>query len=441
MPSTLPLADPAPLDGLLPQSVTDGADSRNFGVYIHVPFCRVRCGYCDFNTYTSDELRGARRDDYASQAIAEIALADNVLTSAGLPARPVSTVFFGGGTPTLLPASDLVAMLAAVRNTWALAPGAEVTTEANPDSVDAAYLLTLKDAGFTRISFGMQSAVPHVLATLERTHDPERIPLVVRWARDAGLDVSLDLIYGTPGESLADWRTSLEHAIAQQPDHVSAYALIVEDGTKLARQIRRGEVAEPDDDLEADMYELADNLLGAAGYDWYEVSNWARPSRSSGTDSAVPEFIEGPPREPQEPPQPDAPYDFAEHRSRHNLAYWQGHDWWGVGPGAHSHVGGVRWWNVKHPAAYADRIAAGHSPAAGRETLDDETRRVERVLLATRVRDGLPIGELTTSGRTEVASLIADELIDPAAAFAGTIRLTVRGRLLADAVVRRLLAD
>jgi putative oxygen-independent coproporphyrinogen III oxidase len=425
VPSALPLADPAPLDGLLPESVTDGADSRNFGVYIHVPFCRVRCGYCDFNTYTSDELRGAHRDDYASQAIAEIGLAENVLSSAGLPARPVSTVFFGGGTPTLLPASDLAAMLAAVRNTWGLAAGAEVTTEANPDSVDAAYLLALKDAGFTRISFGMQSAVPHVLATLERTHDPERIPLVVAWAREAGLDVSLDLIYGTPGESLEDWRTSLEHAIEQQPDHVSAYALIVEDGTKLARQIRRGEVAEPDDDLEADMYELADNLLGSAGYDWYEVSNWARPS------GTVPEFIEG----------PEANLDFAEHRSRHNLAYWQGHDWWGVGPGAHSHVGGVRWWNVKHPAAYADRIAAGHSPAAGRETLDGETRRVERVLLATRVRDGLPIGELTASGRTAVASLIADELIDPAAAFAGTIRLTVRGRLLADAVVRRLLAD
>jgi oxygen-independent coproporphyrinogen-3 oxidase len=425
VPSALPLADPAPLDGLLPHSVTDGAASRNFGVYIHVPFCRVRCGYCDFNTYTSDELRGARRDDYASQAIAEIGLAENVLTSVGLPERPVSTVFFGGGTPTLLPASDLAAMLAAVRNTWGLGRGAEVTTEANPDSVDAAYLLALKDAGFTRISFGMQSAVPHVLATLERTHDPERIPLVVQWAREAGLDVSLDLIYGTPGESLDDWRRSLEHAIAQQPDHVSAYALIVEDGTKLARQIRRGEVAEPDDDLEADMYELADNLLGAAGYDWYEVSNWARPSGS------VPEFIEG----------PEANLDFAEHRSRHNLAYWQGHDWWGVGPGAHSHIGGVRWWNVKHPAAYADRIAAGHSPAAGRETLDDETRRVERVLLATRVRDGLPIGELTASGRTAVASLIADELVDPAAAFAGTIRLTVRGRLLADAVVRRLLAD
>jgi oxygen-independent coproporphyrinogen-3 oxidase len=395
------------------------------GVYLHVPFCRVRCGYCDFNTYTSDELRGARREDYASQAVAELKQAAVVLAAAGLPERTVSTVFFGGGTPTMLPATDLARMLAAVRDGWGLAPGAEVTTEANPDSVDTGYLVALKNAGFTRVSFGMQSAVPHVLATLERTHDPERVPHVVRWAREAGLDVSLDLIYGTPGESLDDWRTSVEHAIAQAPDHLSAYALIVEDGTKLARQIRRGEIAEPDDDLAADMYELADELLAAAGYEWYEVSNWARPSTSSGPGGEPTLNL----------------LDGAEHRSRHNLAYWQGHDWWGVGPGAHSHIGGVRWWNVKHPAAYADRIAAGQSPAAGRETLDAETRRVERVLLATRISDGLPMTELTPSGRTAVAGLIADELVDAAAALHGTIRLTLRGRLLADAVVRRLLDD
>jgi oxygen-independent coproporphyrinogen-3 oxidase len=427
VPSALPIADPAPLDGLLPTSVVDGADARNLGVYIHVPFCRVRCGYCDFNTYTSDELRGAKRDDYASQAVAEIQQAERVLARAGLPARAVSTVFFGGGTPTLLPASDLARLLGTVVDAWGLEPGAEVTTEANPDSVDLDYLLALKAAGFTRVSFGMQSAVPRVLATLERTHDPERVPLVVQWAREAGLDVSLDLIYGTPGESLADWRASLDHAIAQQPDHISAYALIVEDGTKLARQIRRGEVAQPDDDLAADMYELADAVLADAGYTWYEVSNWARASvAAASTESQSPEFHQG---------------DGAEHRSRHNLAYWQGHDWWGVGPGAHSHVGGVRWWNVKHPAAYADRIAAGQSPAAGRETLDDETRRVERVLLAVRIREGLAVNELTAEGRTAVAGLIADELVDARAAFAGRIQLTLRGRLLADAVVRRLLTD
>jgi putative oxygen-independent coproporphyrinogen III oxidase len=405
MGAALPLGDPAPLDGMLPAESARDAAARNFGVYLHVPFCRVRCGYCDFNTYTSTELRGAKQSDYASQAVLEVDLARRVLEESGVPSRSVSTVFFGGGTPTLLPAENLVRMLASVRDTWGFEPGAEVTTEANPDSVDADYLKTLADAGFTRVSFGMQSAVPHVLRTLDRTHDPERVPLVVQWARDAGLSVSLDLIYGTPGESLENWRTSLESALQSAPDHLSAYALIVEQGTKLARQIKSGEVAEPDDDLEADMYELADELLAAAGYSWYEVSNWASSE----------EFV-----------------------SRHNLAYWQGHDWWGVGPGAHSYVGDTRWWNVKHPAAYADRIAAGHSPAAGRETLDASTRETERVLLLTRIREGLRVDSLAAEPRREVAGLIADGLIDGRSAIAGTVVLTLRGRLLADAVVRRL---
>lgn len=406
MPGALPIGDPAPRDGLLPASVADGAALRQFGVYVHVPFCRVRCGYCDFNTYTNAELRGAKRTDYASQARAEVALASSVLTQVGMPPRQVATVFFGGGTPTMLPASDLAAILHSVVGAWGLAPEAEVTTEANPDSVDREYLFALRAAGFTRVSFGMQSAIPHVLATLERTHDPQRIPLVVAWAREAGLQVSLDLIYGTPGESLADWEASLDQALAQHPDHISAYALIIEEGTKLAAQIKRGDVTSPDDDLQADMYELADARLAAAGFEWYEVSNWAR---SPGQ------------------------------RALHNLAYWQGHDWWGIGPGAHSHVGGVRWWNVKHPAAYADRIAAGVSPGAGRETLDSATRYVESVLLGTRIREGVSIERLTVSGRTAVAGLIADELVDARAALTGRIELTLRGRLLADAVVRRLL--
>ncbi len=408
MPSALPLGDPAPADGLLPASAVVGSASRNFGVYLHVPFCRVRCGYCDFNTYTATELRGVSQSDYAGHAVHEVAFAERVLENSGVPARRVSTVFFGGGTPTMLPSTDLTTMLDAVREAWGFAPDAEVTTEANPDSVDSDYLRRLADGGFTRVSFGMQSAVPHVLATLERTHDPDRVPLVVEWARDAGLQVSLDLIYGTPGESLDDWQRSLDAAIACRPDHVSAYSLIVEPGTKLARQIKSGVVAEPDEDVQADMYETADARLAAAGYDWYEVSNWA-------TDDA--------------------------HRSRHNLAYWQGHDWWGVGPGAHSHVGGVRWWNVKHPAAYAGRVAADESPAAGRETLDGETRRVERVLLLTRIRDGLATSELDADGRREVGGLIADELIDAKAALRGSVQLTLRGRLLADAVVRRLLGS
>jgi oxygen-independent coproporphyrinogen-3 oxidase len=406
MPSALPLADPAPADGLLPSTVAEGAADRDFGVYLHVPFCRVRCGYCDFNTYTASEIRGVKQSDYAGQAISEVRHAAGVLAAAAVGWRPASTVFFGGGTPTLLPASDLVAMLHAVRDTWGLAPGAEVTTEANPDSVTPEMLNKLASAGFTRISFGMQSAVPHVLATLDRTHDRARIPLVVEWARTVGLQVSLDLIYGTPGETLDDWAASLDLALAQHPDHLSAYALIVEEGTKLARQIARGDVAQPDDDLQADMYELADERLSAAGYGWYEVSNWAAA---------------------------------AARRSRHNLGYWTGQDWWGIGPGAHSHIGGVRWWNVKHPAAYAARLEAGESPAAGRETLDTSTRRVEAVLLRTRLSDGLPTTALDAAGKTAVAGLIGDGLVDGAAAIGGRVVLTRRGRLLADAVVRRLL--
>ncbi|MGR0221620.1 radical SAM family heme chaperone HemW [Agromyces sp. ZXT2-6] len=406
MAGPLPIADPAPSDGLLPASaVTDAAD-RAFGVYVHVPFCRVRCGYCDFNTYTAGELRGVTQAGYPDQAIEEIRLARRVLAASAAPERTAQTVFFGGGTPTLLPAADLVRMLAAIRDEFGLDDGAEVTTEANPDSVGPDGLRRLAEGGFTRVSFGMQSAVPEVLAALDRTHDPARVPLVVGWARDAGLDVSLDLIYGTPGESLADWRTSLEAVVAERPDHVSAYALIVEDGTKLARRIRRGELAPIDDDLAADMYELADDLLGAAGYEWYEVSNWA-------TD--------------------------ATNRSRHNLGYWRGDDWWGVGPGAHSHVGGIRWWNAKHPAAYAERIAAGVSPAVGRETLDAATRETERVLLLARIREGIEVASLHAGGRHAVAGLIADGLVDAKNALAGRVTLTRRGRLLADAVVRRLL--
>jgi oxygen-independent coproporphyrinogen-3 oxidase len=406
MPSALPLADPAPADGLLPASATVGAADRDFGVYLHVPFCRVRCGYCDFNTYTATELRGVRQSDYASQAVLEVEHAARILDDSGVAGRPVSTVFFGGGTPTLLPAADLVRMLESVRSAWGLAEGAEVTTEANPDSVDADYLAALADAGFTRVSFGMQSAVPHVLATLDRTHDPQRVPLVVEAARSAGLQVSLDLIYGTPGESREDWRRSVDAAVACAPDHISAYALIVEQGTKLARQIKSGRLVAPDDDLQADMYDDADDAFAAAGFQWYEVSNWATND---------------------------------ERRSRHNLAYWLGHDWWGIVPGAHCHVGGVRWWNVKHPAAYADRIRAGVSPAAGRETLDSETQQVERVLLRVRIREGLPISDLPVETRPAGAGLIADGLIDGKAALGGTIVVTRSGRLMADAVVRRLL--
>ncbi|MBB2974520.1 oxygen-independent coproporphyrinogen-3 oxidase [Microbacterium endophyticum] len=403
MGAALPLGEAAPADGRMPEGVRVDPDV-DFGVYLHVPFCSVRCGYCDFNTYTSDELRGARRDQYADTLIDEIELSRGVLEAAG-GLRAAQTVFFGGGTPTLLPPEDLARMLDAVRTTFGIAPGAEVTVEANPDTVTESVAASLADAGVTRVSIGMQSSVPHVLAALDRTHSPANIGTAVSAVKAQGLDVSLDLIYGAPGESLDDWRQSLDTALSHEPDHLSAYALIIEDGTKLARQIRRGERVAPDDDVQADMYELADEVLGSAGYSWYEVSNWARSESQ---------------------------------RSRHNLAYWRGTDWWGFGPGAHSHLDGLRWWNVKHPAAYAARLAEGASPAAGRERPDADARYLERVLLQSRIREGLPITDLTPSGRRGVAALIADQLIEADTAIRGRIVLTRRGRLLADAVVRTL---
>ena len=411
-PSSLPPGDPVPEDGSLPAEALAGVGERPFGLYVHVPFCTVRCGYCDFNTYTAEELGGAAaapgasRATYAQAAIAEVRRARALLGDRDVP---VSTVFFGGGTPTLLPAADLAAVVAAIDAEFGLVAGAEVTTESNPDSVTEADLATLRAGGINRVSFGMQSAVPHVLRTLDRTHDPRRVPAAVAWARAAGFDpagggsISLDLIYGTPGESLADWSTSLDTALACEPDHVSAYSLIVEDGTALARQVRRGELPMPDDDDLADKYVLADERLAAAGLGWYEVSNWARDDAS---------------------------------RCRHNLLYWTGADWWGVGPGAHSHVGGVRWWNVKHPAAYADRLAAGRSPAHARELLDAESRRVERVLLELRLREGLATDVLDPAGRAAVPDLVGRGLL---VTEGDRLVLTRTGRLLADAVVRDLL--
>ena len=408
MPSTPLDGEPVPSDGSLPEAALAELGERAFGLYVHVPFCTVRCGYCDFNTYTAEELGpaggapGASRATYAQAAVAEVRRARRVLGERDLP---VSTIFFGGGTPTLLSPEDLGSVVAAAEQEFGLAPDVEVTTESNPDSVDAASLERLREVGINRVSFGMQSQVPHVLEVLDRTHDPRRVPAVVEWARAAGIEqVSLDLIYGTPGESQADWATSVEAAVACEPDHVSAYSLIVEAGTALARRVRRGELPMPDEDDLADKYALADERLVAAGLGWYEVSNWS-------TGAAT--------------------------RCRHNLLYWTGGDWWGVGPGAHSHVGGVRWWNVKHPAAYADRIGADRSPAQAREVLGAEDRRVERVLLELRLREGLDVGVLDAAGRAAVPGLAARGLL---VERAGRVALTERARLLADGVVRELLS-
>lgn len=404
MPSTLPEGDPAPLDGALPSQIMSRVGARPFGLYVHVPYCASRCGYCDFNTYTASELGGAASQaSYARDAITEIELARRVLGDAELP---VATVFFGGGTPTLLATADLAAMLRAIDDNFGLQAGAEVTIEANPESVDAASLAQLRAAGFTRLSLGMQSVAPHVLAVLDRRHTPGAPQRRVAEAYAAGFEhVSLDLIYGTPGESDDDWRASLAAAIEAAPDHISAYALIVEAGTRLAARVRRGELPMPDDDVLADRYLLADAAFAAAGLRWYEVSNWAA------TPAA---------------------------RCRHNEGYWRSANWWGIGPGAHSHVGGVRWWNVKHPAAYAERLAAGRSPAAGREELDAASRRVERILLRLRLAEGLPLAELSDLGRQVAAGAVEDGRLEAAAHADGRAVLTPRGRLLADALVREL---
>jgi oxygen-independent coproporphyrinogen-3 oxidase len=407
MPGTLPDGEPVPAAGTLPEGARAGFGQHSFGLYVHVPFCSTRCGYCDFNTYTAAELgtgpATVSPGSYPDLAIAELRFARQVLAGADVP---VSTVFFGGGTPTLLPPSALGRILRAIDAEFGLAPGAEVTTEANPESVDEASLRELRAQGVTRISFGMQSAVPGVLAVLDRVHRPGRPAQCAAWARAAGFEhVSLDLIYGTPGESAADWQRSLDAAVAAGPDHVSAYALVVETGTRLAARVRRGELAAPDDDVMADRYVAADETLSAAGYRWYEISNWAAGAAAS---------------------------------CAHNRLYWTDGDWWGIGPGAHSHVGGTRWWNVRHPSAYAGRIAAGVSPGQAREVLSADERQLERVMLLTRLAEGCPVGVLGPAGRANAESVVADGLAEPGALADGRIVLTRRGRLLADAVTRKL---
>ena len=422
-----------PENGLLDPSLVEAQWARPLSLYVHVPFCRVRCGYCDFNTYTVGFGPGAQIGDYAPSVLAEADLAARVLADAGVSGRLAQTVFFGGGTPTMLDAGELIAILDGLRERIGIAGGAEVTLEANPDTVTREDLRAFADSGFTRVSFGMQSAVPRILAILDRTHTPKRVPLVVEWAKEAGLSTSVDLIYGTPGESLADWETSVRAALSYDPDHISAYALVVEEGTKMGAQVARGELPTPDPDDEAAKYELVDELLGEAGYAWYEISNFARASasdRASGRASTT-----------------------FEHASRHNLAYWRDWDWWGLGPGAHSHVGRMRWWNVKNPGVYAGRLRAGISPAAAGEILGEEERELERVMLGLRTSEGIELDGLpgVASGHEagsgcvsmpaggRVASLIADGLIDGAAALRGRVCLTLRGRLLADYVTRELM--
>ncbi|MDO4887164.1 MAG: radical SAM family heme chaperone HemW [Actinomycetaceae bacterium] len=396
----LPEGEPAPADGSLP----DGDVSGGLSAYVHIPFCQVRCGYCDFNTYTNLQIGlGASVGDFPESLAREMELSARVLTPRPAPGqRLLRTVFFGGGTPTMLRPGQLVSVLRHLDEAFGLARDAEVTTEANPESVTAASLAELAAGGFTRVSFGMQSAVPRVLATLDRQHTPGQVERAVRWARSAGLDVSLDLIYGAPGETMADWKASLECAVACQPDHISAYALTVEPGTKMGAQAARGQIRLPDADEQALKYEVADAALTKAGYGWYEISNWARPG----------------------------------HECRHNAAYWDNGNWWGYGPGAHSHINGTRFWNVKHPLAYAKRLADSTSPAAAREVLSWDERQREDIMLGIRMRQGIAVP--AGVGAAIVARLVGDGLVDGRQALRGRLVLTLRGRLLADSVTRDL---
>ena len=384
--------EPVDLPDIKPRS------GQPFGVYVHVPFCITRCGYCDFNTYTPAELGGVNPDAWLLALRTELQLA-----AARAHAPTVDTVFVGGGTPSLLGGERLSALLDMVREYFVLAPDAEVTTEANPESTWPEFFDAIRAAGFTRVSLGMQSVAPRVLATLDRVHSPGRASAAAREAMAAGFEhVNLDLIYGTPGESDDDLMRSVDAAIEAGVDHVSAYALLVEEGTALARRVRRGELAAPDDDVLAHRYELVDARLSAAGMNWYEVSNWSRPGGEC----------------------------------RHNLGYWDGGQWWGAGPGAHGYVGATRWWNVKHPNAYAEMLAGPSLPIAGFEQLGTDTLHTEEVLLKTRLRQGLPLDRLDAGERQRAEAVIADGLL---VCEGDRLVLTTRGRLLADAVVRTLL--
>jgi putative oxygen-independent coproporphyrinogen III oxidase len=374
--------------------------------YVHIPYCIKRCGYCDFNTYTPAELQISTglaqiSNSYIDLLIREINLAKSQVGEATVP-----SIFFGGGTPSLMEPSDIAKVISAIKDSFGLHEDCEITLETNPDTVDKEKLAAFKAAGVNRISFGMQSAVPHVLATLDRTHNPDNLPQVTRWANEVGFnDVSVDLIYGTPGESLSDWQKSIEAALALPINHISAYALIVEDGTKLANAIKRGEVANVDDDLTAEKYLMADAAFSKAGFTWYELSNW---SKNSG-------------------------------ESKHNIAYWLNRNWWGAGPGAHSHINGKRWWNVKHPNLYREKILQNISPELDSELLEPIQIESERLMLSIRLPQGITKSSLSSDQINSLNQYLESGALDSNKWDAGSVSLTLSGRLIADRIVREIL--
>lgn len=380
-------------------------DPSALSFYIHIPYCLKRCGYCDFNTYTPAELQIESSLAQISESYIDLMLREIDIARKDSKAEKVLTIFFGGGTPSLMEPSDLGRIVSAIEEHFGLSPDCEITLEANPDSLTKERLQSYFDIGINRLSVGMQSAVPHVLEVLDRTHNPENIARVVSWARQVGFtEISLDLIYGTPGESLGDWRTTVEMALSLDITHISAYALIVEHGTKLAAQVKRGEILIPDDDETAEKYLLADELISKAGMHWYELSNWSKP------DS----------------------------HSRHNTAYWLGGNWWGVGPGAHSHIDGRRWWNVKHPTAYRDRLLAKKSPIHESEILTAEEIAREKIMLLMRLPNGLTAADFSP-GQIEILNeYVRSGDVDESQWRNGGLTLTLKGRLIADRIVRDL---
>lgn len=379
----------------------------NLAFYIHIPYCVKRCGYCDFNTYTPAELQLTEgltqiSNSYIDLLVKEIEFARNQVGESAI----VPSIFFGGGTPSLMEASDIKRVITAISKQFKLDPIAEVTLETNPDTVTKEKLKQFYDAGVNRISFGMQSSVPHVLKTLDRTHNPENLPQVTKWATEVGFkEISVDLIYGTPGESKQDWQQSIDSALALPISHISAYALIVEEGTKLAAQIKRGEIAKPDDDLTAEKYIMADKAFTTAGFHWYELSNWAKPNS----------------------------------QSKHNLAYWLGHNWWGAGPGAHSHINGKRFWNVKHPNLYKQKIQANETVILDSEVLKGSQIESERLMLSIRLPQGLEKNTLNNQQILELTDYVNSGHLDQENWNLGRATLTLDGRLIADRIVREIL--
>lgn len=390
-----PKADTAPLDGKL-EIDFNNLLSKPFSVYIHVPYCKKRCGYCDFNTYTPNELNANDQiESWTKSTVKEIEFAKKNLKKDVI----VDTIFFGGGTPSLLSNKEISTILNTLKSNFNFANYIEITLEANPDDINDEKILNWLENQINRISIGMQSSSKKVLQILDRTHDTSNIEKAAKLLTKHGLEnFSFDLIYGTPGESLKEWKESVEFALSLKPRHLSAYSLVIEPGTKMGKDLKSNTIPNVDNDLAADKYLLADEILEQQGFSWYEISNWS-----------IDNF-----------------------KSRHNLNYWKNNNWWGFGPGAHSHVEGIRWWNLKLPHQWRERLENNQSPAKAREVLTSDQKISEEIMLSLRLNTGLDSRKFSS---VLVNDLIKNDLIY---LNENNLVLTKRGRLLADQVFVQL---